>query len=122
MKNKTANTVYSQLLYGNNKHISAIIVNIIDICNYNCYYCYNKKPRTNKILDLHALIHFIDWFSNNINSNIILFILGGEPTLHPQLFDFCVFLRKKYKNINCRIVTNFSYDIKKILTLLEYGI
>lgn len=122
MKN-LANVVYSKLLYGQDKKIAAIIVNIIDICNYDCYYCYNKKPRTSMMLDLDKLFAFIQWFMDNINNNIILFILGGEPTLHPQLFDFCKKIRLTYpNNVNCRIVTNFSYLLHKTIELLEYGV
>lgn len=117
--------VYSRLLYSNKYKISAIIVNIIDKCNYNCYYCYNKKPgklRTDVHLNLSKLFDFIKWFSLNINKHIIIFILGGEPTLHPDLFKFCINIRKNFSTVNCRIVTNFSYDYKKMLQLLDYGI
>lgn len=118
-----ANNIYSRQLYKTDKHIAAIIVNVIDICNYNCYYCYNKKPRLNILLDLNKLFLFIQWFINNINNNVILFILGGEPTLHPQLFDFCKKLKITYlDNVNCRIVTNFSQPLSKTLEMLNCGI
>jgi len=29
----------------NNKNYIHLKAYIIDNCNYNCYYCYNKKPR-----------------------------------------------------------------------------
>jgi molybdenum cofactor biosynthesis enzyme MoaA len=45
--------VFSNFLQ--NTTYSSIIVNIIDVCNYNCYYCYNKQPRTNIKLNLNKL-------------------------------------------------------------------
>jgi molybdenum cofactor biosynthesis enzyme MoaA len=32
---------------------------IIDVCNYECSYCYNEMPRTNKSLDLNLVLKFI---------------------------------------------------------------
>ena len=36
-----------------------MLVYIADVCNYNCEYCYNKKPRTGKLLDLDELYKFV---------------------------------------------------------------
>ena len=37
-----------------------ILAYVADVCNYNCEYCYNKKPRSNTLLDLHKLSILID--------------------------------------------------------------
>lgn len=93
-----------------------ILVYIADICNYNCNYCYNKKPRSNILLDLYKLSIFIDKLQLQTNKNIIIDLIGGEPTLHPDLLSF---INKKYnKKISYLIYSNFSKDIeyyKKIL-------
>lgn len=61
-----------------------VTVNIIDNCNYTCNYCYNKDYRSNNILNLTALYNYI----LKTKLNIALDILGGEPTLHPDLLIF----------------------------------
>ena len=44
-----------------------MLVYIADICNYNCEYCYNKKPRTNQLLDLEKLKTFLIDIQKNTN-------------------------------------------------------
>ena len=62
-----------------------MIINIIDLCNKKCSYCYNKIYRFDSILNLDFLEKFID----NSLLKIVFDIIGGEPTLHPDLYDFC---------------------------------
>ena len=66
-----------------------ILAYIIDVCNYNCAYCYNEKPRTNKVLDLNRLYAFLEYLQKRTKKNIDIELIGGEPTLHPNLIDFC---------------------------------
>lgn len=97
-----------------------LLVFVIDSCNYKCEYCYNVFPRTNKKIDLKKLYTFItDILIKKFNKqNIQLELIGGEPTLHPELFEFC----KKISllpNINTTIFTNFSQDIEYYINLLN---
>ena len=115
----TVNCVYSEYLYSNNYNIATIIVNIIDACNYSCYYCYNKKPRTNKVLDLNKLYNFCKWYYDNINRHINICILGGEPTLHKDLLNFCKCISSTFSEMKCIVITNFSQDLNYYLDLLN---
>lgn len=56
-------------------------------CNYNCSYCYNKTHATNEMLDLQQLARFVDSIAK-LGYVIDLYLLGGEPTLHPSLVSF----------------------------------
>ena len=65
-----------------------MLVYIADVCNYNCEYCYNKKPRTGKLLDLDKLLQFLIDMQQKTKKRIAVELIGGEPTLHPGMLDF----------------------------------
>ena len=98
-----------------------IKIYIIDQCNYMCNYCYNNRPRSNKLINLLQLYIYIKKIYYIINNKIVLELIGGEPTLHPQLLDFC----KKINNLHfiekCILYTNGSADIKLYTILLNYN-
>lgn len=103
----------------NKRNIIFIKAYIIDKCNYNCQYCTNKNPRTYKSLDLFKFEHFIDIVYENTQRNIILELIGGEPTLHRDFFDFCMRMHnKKYIN-SIYVYSNFSSDIEIYIKLLQ---
>ena len=94
-----------------------IVVNIIDLCNKKCSYCYNMQYRFNNVLNLSDLEKFID----NSDLKIVFDIIGGEPTLHPNLYDFCKkmnnnsFLEKIY------IYTNITANVDQYKQLLQFS-
>ena len=97
----------------NKKHIDKIVVvaYICDICNYNCWYCYNAKPRTQKYIDLNKLYCFLQFVHSRLQKNVVVILIGGEPTLHPHIIDFC---NKCYQcgYIDAITYSNFSLDIE----------
>ena len=92
---------------------------IIDSCNYNCSYCYNKKPRTNEYLDLNKLLFFLKDVHKKTNKNIFLELIGGEPTLHPGFLEFC----QNASNLDfidtIYIYSNFSGRLQMYMDLIE---
>ena len=92
---------------------------IIDKCNFNCLYCYNNIPRSYYMLDLNMLYKSILYILDTIKIPIKLELIGGEPTLHPNLIAFC---KKLLHNINiteCIIYSNFSANISVYEELLR---
>jgi radical SAM protein with 4Fe4S-binding SPASM domain len=57
-------------------------------CNLRCKHCYVGNERLNKAdrFDLERADQILDYFSV-IGGHDKMYILGGEPTLHPQLHD-----------------------------------
>ena len=57
---------------------------ITNVCNRNCPYCFAKSEETgNKFISLENVEYYINFLKkSNIRD---LKILGGEPTLHPEL-------------------------------------
>jgi len=88
-----------------------------DICNYDCSYCFpgshDAKYRYPKNLDLiinNFKILFKYYKDNHNKRKIRLFVSGGgEPTLWPQLDQFCKELKETYgTSIYITIVSNGS--------------
>lgn len=100
-----------------NANIIQILAFVIDSCNYDCFYCYNKRPRTNKQLNLLKLYEFIIKVHSLTNKYIHVDLIGGEPTLHPQLGYFCNMINN-HKFIKCNIYTNLSCTFDIINTLI----
>lgn len=98
-----------------------ILAYIIDSCNYDCSYCYNAQPRTNKILNLNRLYGFIVNIQARTKKNIDIELIGGEPTLHPSLIDFCKKIQS-LSNVHCSIYSNFSASVQLYIQLLALGI
>lgn len=78
---------YSQYDIGMVSDRAYLSIVMTNNCNKNCFYCINSN--TDKSLQLP-----VDKAINNINKVVDMYgikeavILGGEPTLHPELFDF----------------------------------
>ena len=102
---------YPIRIYSNvNQNNIQVLAFIIDQCDMHCFYCYNKMPRTKKKLNLKKLYQFLNELNNQTKKNINLDIIGGEPTMHDDLIDFCNKTRNtSFLKIN--IYTNFNQDI-----------
>ena len=101
-----------------NKYADVIcLIYFADICNYACDYCYNRKPYSNKFIDVNKLILFLTNLSQNNTKKIAIELIGGEPTLHPKLFYFLDNI-KNISIVDICIFTNFSKSIEYYETLI----
>lgn len=88
-----------------------------DTCNYRCAYCgpnwYGGSRRWPK--DIEALLknfrHLLDFYVSNKIDEFEINILGGEPTLWPELAYFSRELKKDY-NIKLTITSNGSRTMR----------
>ena len=69
-------------------NLLTIDLDILTICNYHCWYCYARanKEKWNKIMPIE-LIRQVSKKFKLLPFKIDLSILGGEPTLHPNLLE-----------------------------------
>lgn len=105
----------------NNKNTFLLYVYLIDVCNYNCTYCYNLFPRSNLKIDSDALIAYIIKLHNVYKKDIDLNLIGGEPILHPQIFYICEQLNNlQFVHITC--FSNFSLPVDTYLKLLSKNV
>lgn len=100
-----------------NNTIGSLVLNLTNMCNFECDYCYYKasnKDKHKQVLDKNL---FIYWFSeiylkkfNNITDLHITYI-GGEPTLEKQLLlDITTYINniclKNNINVIYSLITN----------------
>lgn len=89
-----------------------------NLCNYRCWYCFpNSNTGTYKWKDydliLSNFIHLLNIYKLKLNkSKFQINLLGGEPTLWPELPKFCQDLKNIYKDdVSIMITSNGSRNI-----------
>jgi len=64
-----------------------IFFHILTRCNLNCSHCYiNPRQHGDETLSLKTIQQWLRVFTNKATESNVIF-LGGEPTLHPHLFE-----------------------------------
>ena len=82
---------------------------ITDKCNLNCVSCNHFCPLVSNIVDHKSLetiktdLQSLQRFSKIVNK---ITILGGEPTLHPNLNEILYLTRELFPNCNIDLTTN----------------
>jgi MoaA/NifB/PqqE/SkfB family radical SAM enzyme len=71
-------------LVSDRAYLSIVVTNK---CNKNCFYCINSETDQNLELDIDKALKNIKEFVQKYKIREAV-LLGGEPTLHPQLFEF----------------------------------
>lgn len=100
---------YKNELYSENiKYLSypvEIYVELTNVCNSDCIYCYKKKLNTNiSFFDYNVLLKILDEIKNR---HTLLILEGGEPLLHPYFEE--IYTQIRDRNINVDIITNGIY-------------
>jgi len=68
------------------KDSSNLFFHILTKCNLSCTHCYiNKEEHGGNTLDIDTIRSWLNLFSNKAGQTNVAF-LGGEPTLHPDLY------------------------------------
>ena len=99
-----------------NKDTLLIHINLGNICNYRCSYCWPESHAgTDYWPDLKLIKkntdHLIRYYMNHSDKKIFEFHFeGGEPTHWPKLLDYVKFLKE---NFNC-LISMHSNGSKKI--------
>lgn len=79
-------------------------------CNYDCYYCYEKELMVDKWQkdDSVTKYKFVLKRLKNFDAPFEVAILGGEPTLHPNLNEILIELTSMDNCKRAEIFTNLS--------------
>lgn len=108
MKNLNENNKF--ILYG-------IYFEILSDCNLRCKHCYNSSGEKDNRLDKKILTKIIKE-TKNTNLKKIL-ISGGEPLLHPELWEILDEFSKN-KDLIIRIITNGTLINEEIVERLSH--
>lgn len=99
---------------------------LTDWCNYKCSYCSEQGNMSNKFTA--GKYKLVLTRLNSIKSNFTVEIIGGEPTLHPNVLDILQALSDNQYCTRVEIVTNLSrpvefyqqLNIPKVFVLASY--
>lgn len=87
--------------------LKSLDYHIIDACDRSCNYCshYSNFTVPKNLADLDKSIEEWTFWSQYLRpDNFIL--LGGEPTLHPQLIDFILAAKTIWSGSNITLISN----------------
>lgn len=96
-----------------------IFLHITNLCNYNCKYCSEGLPYRKNEDKWNISLDIVKYVSYMITQylstfNIYICLIGGEPLLHPQLFEIIQIFEKNKHVKGLYLLTNNSIDVKNI--------
>lgn len=112
-----------------NKEIEyTFYIELTDICNHQCFYCYNNlfsnKINNNMTIETaKKIMNFINNIKVSHNKCINIILTGGEPFLNFNILKFfCNFLTENYELFDFTINTNLTNsidDLKKLKEIIQ---
>ncbi len=103
-------------------HKNKIEIEITTKCNMRCYHCDRscRQAPSNECMSIDQIKYFINESIKAGKKWNFIVIIGGEPTLHPNIYEICDLLidyKIKYSpNTKITISTNgFSVETKNVL-------
>ncbi len=90
-------------------------VNIADHCNLNCQCCNHFSPLADQVfLDIDIFTRDLKRIRELTNGEVgKIWLIGGEPLLHPQLTDFLYVSRSLFPKTHITLNTNGILLLKK---------
>lgn len=79
-------------------------------CNLRCLHCYNESGVLQSQIDKPTFMNIINALPDDPDTSIT--ISGGEPTTHPEFWDFMDELQKKHFGM-VLVITNGTYITKE---------
>lgn len=86
-------------------------------CNNTCKYCFIKDKSKHKYISIEDFVYCIDFANKSSDDSI--YLLGGEPTLHPdfkEIVDICKEYNKKVTLLSNFIFKDLSSFLKERYT------
>lgn len=109
---------FSKASFNGQNHIA---ISLSDICNRRCSYCYVNKEKLScpKLVDTSILLNNLERLYNEHHFRLVT-ILGGEPSLYPNLVKIVESIAKI--GFELIIQTNGTLSTQKIREIHTYNI
>lgn len=104
------------------KKFLVIAFMLTDQCNLNCEFCWQKLSiPTFGTFTKELIDETLEYFYNNYNEySLVIAVLGGEPTLYPELIEEIAKKQDElYHKISIRVYSNGLFNPEKILKICE---
>lgn len=127
MYTERINNQVLNLNYYDEKEIT-ITIELNNVCNLNCLYCYQRKKNTREEIRKETLKSVIEYlrkvFINKSIKTLNLRFIGGEPLLSEELLINCHSMvsslcRNKGIVLNVHIDTNGTYPLNRIFSIIK---
>ena len=97
-----------------------IEIHIVNHCNLNCVSCNHFSPLAKPwFITKDSLQNSLNLIQENIPNVKHLILLGGEPTLHPDLLELCKIARNIMPNTEISVMSN-GKNLTQILKDAKY--
>lgn len=91
--------------------LNGCYLEITSSCNLRCLHCYNESGVLHNQIDKTAFMSIINDLPDHPDTSIT--ISGGEPTSHPEFWDFMDELKKKRFGM-VLVITNGTYITREV--------
>lgn len=82
-------------------------INLTTKCNNHCPYCFQEnRTKLNEQITLETYKTLIEYGKKSFLNGEKLALLGGEPTLYPELIPAIKYFEKRFPNTITQIITN----------------
>ncbi len=108
----------------NKKMFTRLGLTITNICNQRCPWCFEGdwKKTQEKHMSLDDVEKLLKWKDWTDGFNPVIYLLGGEPTLHPQLIEMIDMIQNYNRKISIMLLTNMTCNRDMLEKLLEHRV
>lgn len=100
---------------------SRMSIAITNKCNQKCSWCFEGswKDMPAQFMSLEDVERLLRWKDWNTGLNAVMWILGGEPTIHPQLLEIIDTIKAYNPRISIMLLTNLTCKQELLKELVD---
>ena len=84
-------------------------------CNHSCWYCIEGcQLRTTPHMSSKTFLNVVEFIKKQGNDNVHFHFYGGEPLLHPDIWDMTSILREEFDSIKFKLSTNLNHPFNVV--------
>lgn len=97
---------------------------LTNVCNQRCSWCFegawkNKKQELMSLENIEKLLKWKKWDDGHAP---VIYLLGGEPTLHPQLIEIVDMIKEYNSKISLFLLTNLTCKKELLVELIKRNV
>ena len=83
-------------------------------CNHKCWYCIEDCHTNTNLhhMTTQTFLNVIEFIKKQGNENVNFHFYGGEPLLHPDIWEMTNILRDEFDSIQFKLSTNLNHSLE----------